>query len=104
MGKENSKYKPQCCREDEWIRLFRPKPVYRTGDVAGVLSMSYKEVTSLCTSGSMPFWFIPGSSHRRISHDALKEWLRNQPDFGFALERLEWAEKLASRMNGVANA
>ena len=83
-------------------RIYRPRPYYTTGQIADAFRISASVVARACDSGLIPFWRVPGSPHRRISHESLKAWVRSQPDLGWILERIEWAEKLDARSNTPA--
>lgn len=50
---------------------------YSTGQVAKLCGVAVNTVVSWCNSGKLPGFRIPGSSHRRIEHDQLVKFMRD---------------------------
>lgn len=87
-------------RDIENLLKFRVKEHYSTGDLAAFFGSHPRYIIKMIDLGGLEFWRVPNSRYRRVPHSALKEWLKD-PDYWFFRERLEWAEKLAKRMNVV---
>jgi excisionase family DNA binding protein len=72
---------------------FRRKPAYGTGDVAALLGISPHVVADALDSGEIPGGYRhPGDGrHRRITDEALAEYLRSRPELADILARFQAA-------------
>jgi two-component system response regulator VicR len=55
---------------------MKPQGSYTTGDVAGICNVTKRTVIQWIDSGKLKGYRIPGSTHRRVSDEALRDFLR----------------------------
>jgi excisionase family DNA binding protein len=51
------------------------RPIYTTAQAAAICRISMQTVIRCCRSGDLKHFVIPGSKHRRITPEALREWM-----------------------------
>jgi excisionase family DNA binding protein len=66
------------------------KPTYTTGDVARLCQVTKRTVIKWIDDGQLKGYRIPGSSHRRVTLEALRDFLRRHrlPGFGAVRRRI----------------
>src|ERR1051326_6177616 len=68
---------------------IRPRVSYTTGDVARLCQVTKRTVIKWIDSGRLKGYTIPGSRHRRVAAQSLRDFLRDHklPDFGGEFRR-----------------
>lgn len=71
------------------MRELRPQASYTTGDVARICQVTKRTVIVWIDSGKLKGYRIPGSTHRRVSAAALRDFLRVHriPDYAALVRR-----------------
>lgn len=75
---------------------FRARSYYTTKDLALLLESSPATIARAMDRGDIPFYRLPGSRHRRISAEQLREFLEAHPEYVVARRRLREAESAES--------
>jgi two-component system response regulator VicR len=72
-----------------YVRHMDRQPSYTTGDVARLCQVTKRTVIKWIDSGKLQGYTIPGSSHRRVSADNLRLFLRAHrvPDYAGLVRR-----------------
>lgn len=71
------------------MRNLKPQASYTTGDVARICQVTKRTVIQWIDSGKLQGYRIPGSTHRRVSAEALRSFLRAHkiPDYAALVRR-----------------
>lgn len=68
---------------------LRPQASYTTGEIAKICQVTKRTVIQWVDSGKLKGYRIPGSTHRRVSAEALRDFLRAHqiPDYASLVRR-----------------
>ena len=67
---------------------FVARPIYTSTDLAPLFGCHTSSINKSIDRGVIPGRRLPGSRHRRVDHSRLVRWLRQNPQYSDALDRL----------------